>query len=207
LAEAKSLPLVPFTFLGGAAHRAFARRDWKHLNPGFDASILEKEHGIDHTIEIANRMIIDRVARVSGRSAQKLKRVFLSFAHHDSAMASAMKSFLLDRGVEVLVGDDEIRADQMIAASIEQALLTSDVCAVLWSRNYALSPWCFDELSLAMNQQLQGRMNVWLLNLDDSPVVPTQARKLAAISVRSREAIERVIGELLDVKSATAHNP
>lgn len=199
LAEAKGLPIVPFAFLGGAARRAFARRDWKHLNPEFDASVLQKEGGIEQTIEIANRMMIDRVTRASGGSAQKPRRVFLSFAHQDSAMANVLKSFLMGRGIEVLIGDDEIRSDQMIPTSIVQAMLTSDVCAVLWSRNYALSPWCFDEFSLAINQKLQGQMNVWLFNLDDSAIVPTQARKLAAISVRSREAVERVISELLNV--------
>ena len=29
LAEVKGLPIVPFPFLGGAAKRVFARRDWK----------------------------------------------------------------------------------------------------------------------------------------------------------------------------------
>jgi hypothetical protein len=56
LAEARGLPIVPFAFLGGAAKRAFARRDWKRLNPGIDASILETEHGIEKGIEIANQV-------------------------------------------------------------------------------------------------------------------------------------------------------
>lgn len=196
LAEAKGLPIVPFAFLGGAAHRAFARRDWESLNPGFDSSILKKYLGVDQTIAIANRLLIDRVARAFG-SAPKPRRVFVSFSHQDSAMANFLASSLRGRGIDVLVGDGEIRTDQMIPASIEQAVLKSDVCAVLWSRNYAASPWCFDELSLAMNQQLYGRMKVWLFNLDDSAIVPPQARKLAVISVRSREAIERVVSELV----------
>jgi TIR domain len=196
LAESKGLPIVPFAFLGGAAHRAFARRDWESLSPDFDPSILKSDLGIDQTIEIANRLLIDRVNRAVGVD-QKPRRVFVSFARQDLAMASVLVSSLRSRGIEVLVGDNEIRIDQMIPASIEQAVLKSDVCAVLWSRNYAVSPWCFDELGLAMNQESNGRMKVWLFNLDDSPIVPAQARKLAAISVRSREAIERVIGELV----------
>ena len=69
---------------------------------------------------------------------------FVSFAHQDAEMANALRAVLVKEGIEVLVGDDEIRSDQMITATIEQAVLRSDVCAVLWSRQYAQSPWCYD---------------------------------------------------------------
>jgi nucleoside phosphorylase len=196
LAETKGLPIIPFAFLGGAAGRAFARRDWENLNPGFDASILKSDQGIEQTIDIANRLLIDRVNQAVG-GTKKPRTVFVSFAHQDSEMANALVSSLKTRGVEVLIGDSEVRTNQMIPASIEQAVLKSDVCAVLWSRNYAVSPWCFDELTIAMNQQLNAQTKVWLFNLDDSSIVPPEARKLAAISVRSREAIERVVSELI----------
>jgi nucleoside phosphorylase len=196
LAEGKGLPIIPFVFLGGAARRAFDRRDWKSLNPGFDTSILQQRKGIEKTIEIANRLVIDRVARSAG-STQKPEKVFLSFAHQDSTLARSLEAFLKEQGIEVLIGDDQARTDQMLTASIEQAFLKSDVCVVFWSRNYALSPWCFNELNLAISQQSYGRMKLWLFNLDDSAIVPTDARKLPAISVRSREAIRRVASELL----------
>jgi hypothetical protein len=196
LAEAKGLPIVSFAFLGGAAQRAYARRDWAGLNPEFDASIMTKDDGIEQTIDIANRLLVERVTRTFG-GAKKPRTVFISFTHQDSAMANVLASSLRNRGIEALIGDDEMRSDQMIPASIEQALLKSDVCAVLWSRHYAQSPWCFDELSLAMNQQSYGRMKLWLFNLDDSAIVPTQARKLPAISVRSPEAVQRVVAELV----------
>jgi nucleoside phosphorylase len=196
LAEAKGLPIVSFSFLGGAAERACARRDWESLNPGFDASIMAKDDGIEQTIDIANRLLVDRVSRAFV-SARRPRTVFVSFAHQDSAMAEVVASSLRSQGIEVLIGDDEIRVNQMIPASIEQAMLKSDVCAVLWSRNYALSPSCFDELNLATNQQSYGRMKLWLFNLDDSAIVPIQARKIPSISVRSPEAVQRVVSELL----------
>lgn len=196
LAEAKGLPIIPFTFLGGAAQRAYARRDWGSLNSELDVSILAKDEGIEQTIDIANSLLVDRVTRAFG-SGRKPATVFLSFAHQDSAIAKIVTSSLGSQGIEVLIGDHEVRVDQMIPASIEQAMLKSDVCAVLWSRNYALSPWCFDELNLATNQQSYGRMKLWLFNLDDSAIVPIQARKIPSISVRSPEAVQRVISELV----------
>ncbi|HHK0229782.1 TPA: hypothetical protein ACQQHX_004177, partial [Pseudomonas aeruginosa] len=40
-------------------------------------------------------------------------------------------------------------------------------------------------------------MKVWLFNLDDSSIVPTQARKLPMISVRSEEALQRAVKDLI----------
>ena len=157
---------------------------------------MERDTGINQVIEIANRLIIDRVNRESG-SQRRPERVFLSFAHQDAETANALASSLGKRQIEVLIGDAEIRSDQMIPVSIEQALLRSDVCAVLWSRNYALSQYCFDELDLAINRQSLGRMTVWLFNLDDSTIVPTHARKLPAISLRNPQSVDTIVDELL----------
>lgn len=195
LAEAKGLPIIPFTFLGGVARRSYERRDWSRLNPGFDHSVLCDVDGVEHTIEIANRLILDRMQ--PRFCPERPKVVFISFAHQDSVIANELRAALVKEGIEVLVGDDEIRSDQMVTATIEQAVLRSDVCAVLWSRQYAQSPWCYDEMSLAINQQEYGKIKVWLFNLDDSPIVPSQARKLPAISVKSGNAMHQCVHELL----------
>ncbi|HBY7285439.1 TPA: toll/interleukin-1 receptor domain-containing protein, partial [Klebsiella pneumoniae] len=195
LAEARGLPIIPFAFLGGVAKRSYERRDWSRLNPGFDPSVLCDVDGVEHTIEIANRLMLDRMQ--PSRLLERPKMVFVSFAHQDAEMANALRAVLVKEGIEVLVGDDEIRSDQMITATIEQAVLRSDVCAVLWSRQYAQSPWCYDEMSLAINQQEYGKIKVWLFNLDDSPIVPAQARKLPTISVRNVQAMHNCVHELL----------
>lgn len=196
LAEAKGLPIVPFAFLGGAAKRAFERRDWKRLNPGIDSSILERVNGIEHTIEIANTLVTDHVAHTCDMNHTP-KSVFVSFSHKDIEMANGLIRSLKQKGIEIFTGDNEIRNDQMVPASIEQAVIKSDICVILWSKNYALSPWCNDELALATERHSHGQMGIWLFNLDDSMVVPMQARKFSAISVRSPTAMERIAGELL----------
>lgn len=196
LAEAKGLPIVPFSFLGGAARRAFDRRDWTRLNPGFDTSVLSKQEGVGHAVEIASRLVLDRVKGMAS-AAEKPKTVFMSVARQDAEMANVLSSYLKHQGIEALVGDHEIRSDQMIQASIEQALLGSDVCAIFWSQHYSRSPWCFDELSIAIEQQAYGNMNVWLFNLDDSAIVPKQARKLPMISVKSAKGLVSAAARLI----------
>jgi nucleoside phosphorylase len=196
LAEAKGVPIIPFAFLGGAAGRIYQRRNWARLNPGFDAAILDSELGVDQAVSIANRLVRDRVRRSTAGDARP-KTIFISVARQDAAMGAALEGVLRSRGIEVVLGESEIVPDQMIPATIEHALRRSDIVAVLWSRSYAQSPWCYDELALALNLEALGGMKVWLFNLDDSSIVPTQARKLPAVSVRSEEGLRSAINDLL----------
>ena len=54
LAEARSLPIIPFAFMKGAASRVFERRDWKQLYPGLDSQALQSEQGISQAMVIAD---------------------------------------------------------------------------------------------------------------------------------------------------------
>jgi nucleoside phosphorylase len=196
LAEAKGLPIIPFAFLGGAAGRNYDRRDWGRLNPGFDAGILEKENSVEQAVQIANRLILDRVKR-SMAAPSRPKSVFISVARQDAAMGQALEGVLKIHGIDTVFGEREIVPDQLVSATIEHALRASDIVAVLWSRSYAQSPWCYDELALALSLEAFDGVKVWLFNLDDSSIVPTQARKLPAVSVRSEEGLRIAIKELL----------
>ena len=168
LAEAKGIPIVPFAFLGGAAERAFARQDWERIAPNVDMTVFQRDIGIDQTINIANRLLLERVGRTF-KSNQAPHTVFVSVAKNDSGAGKTVIGFLKSQGLEVLTGENQTRHDQMVAASIQQALLKSDVCLVLWSQSYALSPWCYDELAIAIRRQSVGSMRIWLFNLEITP--------------------------------------
>ncbi len=81
LTESRRLPLVPFTFLGGAARRAFDRRDWLALHPKLDASRLHQREAIGEVMEIANQIILDRVLEFS--SPSEARTIFISRARRD----------------------------------------------------------------------------------------------------------------------------
>jgi nucleoside phosphorylase len=198
LAEARNIPIVPFPFLGGAAKRVYARKDWKHLVPDLDATIMERDTGIDQTIDIANCLMRERIGR-SYKSNTRPQTLFISASKKDGAQRDLVIDILRAQGLEALTGENQIRNDQMVPASIQQALLRSDVCVVLWSQNYALSPWCYDELSIAVRRQSLGSMNVWLLNLDSSSVVPTEARKLPFIPAGDPAQISEALRTLLSM--------
>ncbi|MEA5672241.1 TIR domain-containing protein [Pseudomonas sp. MH2] len=196
LAEAKGLPIIPFAFLGGVARRIYCRRDWARLNPGFDSTILDSEGSVEKAVSIANRLVRDRVRRSIANNSRP-KTIFISVARQDSAMGVVLGDVLMSYGIEALFGESEIMSDQLIPTKIEQAIRRSDIVAILWSRFYAQSPWCYDELALALSLEAFSGMKVWLFNLDDSSIVPTQARKLPMISVRSEEALRRAVKDLI----------
>lgn len=200
LAEAKGLPIIPFAFLGGAAERIYRRRNWARLNPGFEATFLNSASSVEKAVSIANRLIRDRVRRSIAHDAQP-KTIFISVARQDSATGMVLDDALRGYGIEPLLGEREIVSDQLIPTTIEQAIRRSDVVAVLWSRFYAQSPWCYDELALALSLEALGGMKVWLFNLDDSSIVPTQARKLPAVSVRSEKGLRCALKDILDEKN------
>jgi len=191
LAEGRNIPIVAYSFLGGAAQRCFQRRDWERLHPGFDKGILERDNGVESVIEIANRLATDLLSY--RHSPNKHQTFFVSRATHDFEIADVLANWLRAHGYSVLLGDEEIRENQMATASIYQALLKSDTCIVLWSKQYALSPWCYDELMLAINRQ----MNIWLFNLDNSMIVPQNARKFKSMSVRNASEIVKIASDLL----------
>src|SRR5262249_964032 len=89
LAEDRGLPILPYTFLKGAAQRAFARSDWEELHPKIAPTILDSQDGIEKVVEIANQLIVDRVA-FENKILSTPKTVFISRAKDDAAVALAL---------------------------------------------------------------------------------------------------------------------
>lgn len=196
LAEDRGIPIVPYTFLKGAAQRAFDRSGWNKLHPKIDAAILNSEDGIDKVIEIANQLLMDKLA-YKNISLSAPNGVFISRAKEDAVIADKLMKYLNASGFDVLLGDGTISPHQMAQASIEQAIQKSDIFVLLWSKYYALSPWCYDELALSLEQSKNRGTVIWLFCLDDTPIVPKGARKLRPIRVNSADELLRVTKELL----------
>jgi hypothetical protein len=104
------------------------------------------------------------------------------------------------RDLSPFIGETEIREQRMVQPSIEDALLKSDVCIVLWSKASAASIWCYDELELTLDRESAGDMKIWLFNLDASDVVPRAARRLPQAVVRTPIALVEAVAALLGSK-------
>ncbi|WP_146358443.1 toll/interleukin-1 receptor domain-containing protein [Lentzea tibetensis] len=196
LAEARQLPIVPFAFLGGAAERAFRRRDWQGVHPWLDTSRLTDKNAVDDAMIIANEMVTARVRRIDGPQGRP-GVAFVSRAAVDADFTRPMDRHLSAAGIQVLYGDQEISSARMVEAAIEDAVLRSDLFIALWSRSYAASRFCYDELDLALQRHRAGRTRLWIINLDGSDIVPPDARELPQVTARTPREVAAVVRDLL----------
>ncbi len=82
------------------------------------------------------------------------------------------------------------------------ALAACDTVVVLWSRNYALSPNCIDELEQALDQEEVGVSRVWAFNLDGSDVTPPRARNRRLTEVQSHQVAGEVTRRIASVSAS-----
>jgi hypothetical protein len=200
IAEARRIPVVPFAFLGGAAERLFRRSRWKELVSEFDSTLLEKPEGIASAMKVADQFLTARIRSVRHPLIEPVT-FFISRSHFDHEFSDALVNYLLYKGRRPLIGDREIQDDRMPQPAIEDALLQADVCIVLWSRNYALSRWCADELDLALEMERASPMSLWLFNIDGSDIVSRAARRIPQAVVRTPGELNETVGALLDFRS------
>jgi hypothetical protein len=201
LAELKQKVVVPFAFLGGAAGRAFERRDWARVLPSFDADVLRSRAGVSEAMAIVDRLVIANV-RTSHGYAWPPRRVFISRAASDVDFGAALQTVLTGAGCDAVLGDHEIRADRTVEAAIQDAVIGADLFVALWSKNYALSVYCNDELDLALQRHDAGQIQIWLFNLDSSAVVPRRARRLSQVTTQTPQALAALAKELLESEPA-----
>lgn len=78
--------------------------------------------------------------------------VFLSFRGEDtrSSFISHLNVSLQNTGFKVFMDDDSLQRGNTISTSLLQAIENSHISIIVFSRNYADSRWCLDELEKIM---------------------------------------------------------
>lgn len=196
LAEARRQPVVPFAFLGGAAERAFLRRDWNASYPWLDPTKLSDKNAVSDAMIIASRMLTGQV-RESDRPHGRPNTVFISRARRDRDHGGTLDHYLSASGLKVLFGEGTLPPDRTVEVAIEDAVRGADLFIVLWSRSYAASRYCYDELDLALQRYRAGELQLWIINLDGSDIVPPGARGLPSLQARTPEEVVAVARDLL----------
>jgi hypothetical protein len=197
----KQKVVVPFAVLGGAAARAFERRDWARVLPSFNADVLRSRARVSEAMAIVDRLVIGNV-RPSHGYAWPPRRVLVSRAASDVDFGTALQTVLAEAGCDAVLGDKEIRADRTVKAAIQDAIIGADLFVALWSTNYALSAYCNDELDLAIQRHEAGQLQIWFFNLDRSTVVPRRARRLSQVTTPTPQALAALAKDLLESESA-----
>lgn len=202
LAEARRKPIVPYEFLGGASRRAFNRRNWSQAYPGLDVTSLRERDGVGNAMTIADHLLTAQV-RGTRTYAWPPERVFISRARADAAYARAANEYLASAGLQVLLGDEKLPSDQTVESAIEDAVLQADLFIVLWSQSYAASRFCYDEIALALGRHRAVDLQIWMINLDGSDVVPPDARGLPQAVAPTPAAVVAVLRDLLDATTGS----
>lgn len=169
LAEARRRPVLPLGHLGGAAAQSLDRlRHELDDQLGELRSWLRHPDPIERLEEAIDQMVGGRVRR----SGEEPTSFFISYSRHRQAEADLVETLLRRRGRTVFRGDQAFDPSAELHDEIENAIRLSDVFVALWSAEYACSPWCHDEMTLALELLGERRIDVWLLTLDETRIVP-----------------------------------
>lgn len=85
-------------------------------------------------------------------TGRRLYDVFLSFRGEDTraSFTSHLHASLQNSGIIVFRDDDSLRRGDQISTSLVRAIEESRIAVVVFSRNYAGSKWCMNELDKIM---------------------------------------------------------
>ena len=197
LAAARKKPILPFTFLHGAASQLFQKREFELTDRlGQDVSLLHSELIADVAISLIDTIGQNQMA---GEGAvQAPNKFFLSYANERPAEADFVEMILRRRNLDVFRDEVDFDAGRFLLDEIDEKIYGADIFIALWCKEYACSPWCFDEFDLALKRQASGKLKMWILKIDETRIVPPGARDLLVYNVASRGDIEGTVLKLLE---------
>jgi hypothetical protein len=188
--------VLPFPFLGGAAAQVFQARRYElgdRLGSGVD--LLHQQEGIDQAVTLAEQLSGGELAKAL--QATPL-RFFISYPRSRPHEADFVETTLRRRNFQVFRDERDFEAGRPIPREITESIHRANVFVAIWCKDYACSPWCFDEFELALNRHEQSGLALWILCVDDTRIVPPAARSLVNYPARSREELERHVLTLLE---------
>ena len=195
IAESQRKNILPLTFLGGAAAQSFERqRNELTARLGNDVSALQNKALLDKAVALIDTL---PGTQITGTQRTVPIRVFLSYPTTRKNDADNVESLLRSRGCEVYRDKLDFEAGRSIQGEIREYIHRASIFVAIWCQDYACSPWCFDEIDLALVRHKDGRMTPWILCFDDTPIIPPLARGLPYYQVPGRRELETTLLKLL----------
>jgi hypothetical protein len=199
LAEGRQMPLLPIPFLGGAAQQAFYRHRYELEDRlGKELEVVQDTTQVRELVKLAERLADVKVVPKSLTPPRSRPQFFVSYARARPAEADYVETILRRRNMPVFRDESDFGAGHEVPSQIREAIHSASVFVVLWCKEYACSPWCFDEIEIALERHAQNKMNLWILCVDETRIVPRRARSLLYYQVQSREELEGRLVTLLD---------
>lgn len=127
---------------------------------------------------------------------------FISYARKRPYEADFIENLLRRRKCEVFRDDSDFGAGHQVQNEIKEHLYRANVFIAVWCQEYACSPWCYDEFDDALERQKNNDMDIWLICVDDTRIVPKGARELLAHTAKTRAEVEGTILKLLYARNS-----
>lgn len=197
LAEARGKPVLPFGHLGGVAARYLERKRYALRDALGDIEPwLHRPEPMDQLGDVLERLM--DTGRTLAMGGDRSPRFFLSYPRDRQAEADLAETIFRRRGLTLLRDDLTFDPSGEVQAEIVNTIRSSDVFVALWSNSYACSPWCHDEMELALELRGLGKIEIWLMRLDDTRIVPRGARGILTHCGRTREEFQASLLGLIE---------
>jgi TIR domain len=134
----------------------------------------------------------------NGSKPSKPVKFFISYPRSRPWEADFVEMTLRRRNLSVFRDERDFGPGKSIPREISEKIYESDVFVAIYCTEYACSPWCFDELDLALSWQATGGPELWLLLVDEARIVHPAARELTNYPARSRVELEGQILRLIE---------
>ena len=198
LAEAQQklvLPIPIFDGVGAAcfAHRRYQLRDiWGETA----CDILEQKitglQVVELLLQHRNQQLAAPLQDHKGSIS-----FFISYSREQPAEADLVETILRRRNHVVLRDDQHFKPSENIPQAIQDRINQATVFIALWGREYACSPWCYDELSIALHNHLTKGKGLWIFSLDTTRMVHPLARDRVTIPASTRPELAAGLLQLL----------
>lgn len=196
LAEAKRKPMIPFSFMGGAANQSFQRKRYEledRLGPEY--IVLQDENNVRRALELSETRFEPKSISTSANNPLNF---FISYPRARPSEADFIETILRRRNLQVFRDESKFGAGYDVPIQIKEAIHEAKIFIAVYCAEYACSPWCYDEFELALDRQGSGKLKLWIICVDDTRIVPSRARTLLSYTVTTREEIQGCILRLLE---------
>jgi hypothetical protein len=199
IAQSRRQVLLPLTFLGGASGSAFQARQYELEDRLKDK--IAVVHDPDQIGSAVDALEILASAPLVESIGQDKTRFFISYPRTRPQEADYIEMALRRRNYDVFRDERDFGAGQPVQSEIIEHIHRANIFIVVWCKEYACSPWCYDELEIALARHNTKALDLWILQVDETRIVPPAARGLIGYPAKSREELEGQILKLLEQAS------
>lgn len=195
LAIDRKVPVLPLPYLDGAAGRCYERLE-KQLEQYLGPDLTDV-HDPNKAEKIAPLLVRLTTKQILPPSLGKHPNFFISYPRSRPQEADRVENILWRFQHTVFRDDKDFPPGSSLPEEIKKAIHNCTVFLALWCKDYACSPWCFDEMELALQLKAAGHLEMWIFCLDETRMVPPKARPILTFPAPSRRELEGELTKLL----------